>query len=301
MFSSFRTATARGKAEQADMAADHAREDSDIAQATAKQFAPDFKQPGLDRLKTREPYRIKPVPEEQLPLKSILQHSQQNDITANQNQIPNQVPTHNPTMILPQKPQQQQQIQQSVYNKKPPEVNQINQIPNQIPPPTNLQSNHTIPPNPPNADHIDLNQNHQQHPTQNQIRKSNTSLNRIPNNPDQNPQSFPTNNPNNPTLTALRRGSKLVNEKPSLVNSQQPSIDHFDHYKRPPSRDSSVDRYSKAAGRMGGLGSRQSSVDKTSVDASIDARSVRGPSATRGTTPLPTGNGSVLTGSGVNR
>lgn len=28
------------------MAADHAREDSDIARATAKQFAPDFQQPG---------------------------------------------------------------------------------------------------------------------------------------------------------------------------------------------------------------------------------------------------------------
>jgi hypothetical protein len=41
-----RTATARGKAELADMAADHAREDLDIARATAKQFAPDFQQPG---------------------------------------------------------------------------------------------------------------------------------------------------------------------------------------------------------------------------------------------------------------
>lgn len=41
-----RTATARGKAELADMAADHAREDFEIAIATAKQFAPDFTQPG---------------------------------------------------------------------------------------------------------------------------------------------------------------------------------------------------------------------------------------------------------------
>jgi hypothetical protein len=41
-----RTATARGKAELADMGADHAREDSDIARTTAKQFAPDFQQPG---------------------------------------------------------------------------------------------------------------------------------------------------------------------------------------------------------------------------------------------------------------
>lgn len=41
-----RTATARGKAELADLAADHAREDSEIARSTAKQFAPDFQQPG---------------------------------------------------------------------------------------------------------------------------------------------------------------------------------------------------------------------------------------------------------------
>ncbi|CAG2065343.1 unnamed protein product [Timema podura] len=40
-----RTATARGKAELADMASDHAREDSEIARVTAKQFAPDFQQP----------------------------------------------------------------------------------------------------------------------------------------------------------------------------------------------------------------------------------------------------------------
>ena len=53
----FRTATARGKAELADMAADHAREDSDIARATAKQFAPDFQQPSLDRFRNRENYR----------------------------------------------------------------------------------------------------------------------------------------------------------------------------------------------------------------------------------------------------
>ncbi|XP_042879503.1 junctophilin-1-like isoform X3 [Penaeus japonicus] len=42
-----RTATARGKAEQADIYAVHAREDSDIARIFAKQFAPDFHQPGV--------------------------------------------------------------------------------------------------------------------------------------------------------------------------------------------------------------------------------------------------------------
>lgn len=44
-----RTSTARGKAELADIAAEHAREDSELAQQTARQFAPDFRQPGLER------------------------------------------------------------------------------------------------------------------------------------------------------------------------------------------------------------------------------------------------------------
>nr|XP_053633934.1 junctophilin-1-like [Cherax quadricarinatus] len=41
-----RTATARGKAEQADISGVHAREDSDVARVFAKQYAPDFHQPG---------------------------------------------------------------------------------------------------------------------------------------------------------------------------------------------------------------------------------------------------------------
>lgn len=43
---------------------------------------------------------------------------------------------------------------------------------------------------------------------------------------------------------------------------RQAMSDHFDHYQRPPSRDSSVDRYSRAASRLSG-GSRQSSVEKS--------------------------------------
>lgn len=41
-----RTATARGKAEQADISAMHAQEDSNIARLIAKQFDPDAKMPG---------------------------------------------------------------------------------------------------------------------------------------------------------------------------------------------------------------------------------------------------------------
>ncbi|CAG5085347.1 Similar to Jph3: Junctophilin-3 (Mus musculus) [Cotesia congregata] len=67
-----RTATSRGKAELADIAADHARQDSELAQQTAKQFAPDFRQPGLERLRNREIPKYVPPPQDAQPPKSIL-------------------------------------------------------------------------------------------------------------------------------------------------------------------------------------------------------------------------------------
>ena len=90
-----------------------------------------------------------------------------------------------------------------------------------------------------------------------------------------------------------------VPEEMPAFGYQQSMNDRFDHYKRPPSRDSSVDRYQRAASRLGGLGSRQSSVDKAvpptapgGREVSVD-RTLRGPSATRGNTPSA-GNGAVV-------
>lgn len=132
--------------------------------------------------------------------------------------------------------------------------------------------------------------------------------------------------------TSLRRNSRLVNESvraPMLSSANyaaqaSSSIDHFDHYKRPPSRDSSVDRYTRAASRLGGggafSGSRQASVDRTLQMPSnsssgggtgngiqldpVPDRSSRAGSAFR---QLPsssnsgggTGNGAVMTGMAV--
>ncbi|XP_069354496.1 junctophilin-1 [Maniola hyperantus] len=81
-----RTATARGKAEQADESADQAKEDCDIAQTTAKQFAPDFKHPGFDRIGLREKYRQK-IYESQVT--SVTQGS---DKTMDGKSIPNHIP-----------------------------------------------------------------------------------------------------------------------------------------------------------------------------------------------------------------
>lgn len=110
---------------------------------------------------------------------------------------------------------------------------------------------------------------------------------------------------NNDMQGNLRRNSRQVSDsgRPMLGSIHQTSIDHFDHYKRPPSRDSSVDRYSRAASRLGG-GSRQPSVDRQAINSqgttlnpdTLNDRSVRAGSQLRGTTPAPNINGQVLTG-----
>lgn len=119
---------------------------------------------------------------------------------------------------------------------------------------------------------------------------------------------------------AIRRNSRPLNEssRPMLGSYNQTSIDYFDHYKRPSSRDPSVDRYTRAASRMsgggGGSSSRQPSVDRTAptptsptvgnpVKMSDTPERKRSGSVFRGQTPAPTtttGNGTVLTGVGSN-
>lgn len=92
-----RTATARGKAEQADEAADQAKEDCDIAQTTAKQFAPDFKHPGFDRIGLREKYRQK-VYEQQV---NPIPPTQETEKIMDSKSIPNHIPpmhSHIPQM-----------------------------------------------------------------------------------------------------------------------------------------------------------------------------------------------------------
>lgn len=85
-----RTATARGRAELADTAAEHARGDSELAQQTAKQFAPDFRQPGLERLRNREIPKYVPPPQDTVPGKSILHKAASVD-------QPGSMPMKNPT------------------------------------------------------------------------------------------------------------------------------------------------------------------------------------------------------------
>ncbi|GFQ90612.1 junctophilin-3 [Trichonephila clavata] len=64
-----RTATARGKAEQADIAAMHAQEDANIARQIAKQFDPDAKMP--DMMKNKYPDRMNPTPAARIPFANL--------------------------------------------------------------------------------------------------------------------------------------------------------------------------------------------------------------------------------------
>lgn len=128
------------------------------------------------------------------------------------------------------------------------------------------------------------------------------------------PQVMDYEMPSRSGSTSIRRNSRLVSDsnRPMLGSyNQNSSIDHFDHYKRPPSRDSSVDRYTRAASRLGGVGSgfggsRQASVDRTlppvQPQPSMETpdRNSRAGSAFRQLPPpsSTTGNGTVMTGAG---
>ncbi|XP_048520799.1 probable serine/threonine-protein kinase ndrD isoform X2 [Dendroctonus ponderosae] len=358
-----RTATARGKAEQADIAAAQAREDSEVADTVARQYAPDFKQPDLERIKRqmkyREPNRNLDISIDQKELNAT------NDLNQLTNQIPNQIPN-----------QVNNELSNQISNKmNKPMGNQIpNQLHNQVPNSNYAQSNtyqqqstyqqqnvyqqqtnsyqpqqNTFQPQSNTMQQQQQNQySQQQNSYQQQSQKSFHTTNNNPNgnnsyNQTNNPASFvnefgpqvannnqqsagknsgvefnaPINNPRN-SLTgenvtntnSIRRMSRRVSgDRPYLGNiGQQSSIDHFDHYKRPPSRDSSVDRYSRATGRLSNslAGSRQPSVDRNSATRlETPDRTLRAPSTARGSTPVASGlnsgikNGSVPTGQGT--
>ncbi|KAF7284210.1 hypothetical protein GWI33_022459 [Rhynchophorus ferrugineus] len=355
-----RTAFARGKAEQADTAAAQAREDSEVAETVARQYAPDFKQPGLEKLKARQmKYREQN--------RNLDVSFEQKDML-NSNQIPNKIPNqnlnqlqnkiNNPTMnqITPNaignKPMgqnpgpqmntfqpQQQSLQQSLQHQQQQLQQQHQQLQQQHQQQLQQQQLLQNTFQQPNM-YSQQNQFQPQKPFQPSVNSSmanstlqNNSFN--PNNPSVSLNEHHQNNlpasekvPNSDfagmhdigprkslagedlaNANSIRRMSRRVSgDRPYLGNiGQQSSIDHFDHYKRPPSRDSSVDRYSRATGRLSNsmAGSRQPSVDRTSTSRlETPDRTMRAPSVARGTTPTPIGlnstvkNGSIPTGQG---
>lgn len=300
-----RTATARVKAEQADIAAAHAREDSDVAMSVAKKYAPDFKQPGLEKLRAlREKYRdkyadINPFNQKEYALSSDGIDGKNPADQANQigNQIPNEIPKDLPRQML-------NQISKSIANQlhnKLPLSHAQGQTPNHQPP--NQLGAQTPNSNNPNTAYY--NQSYDK--PENYQGTGNTFRQQIPNNVQQLPNAPSVNSPyphapnalgpqvnsspgyqhvnspagqapqpagqftpasttaavntndqvnNEPNLSvrnslptsdpsqinSIRRQSRRVSGDRPYLQTQQSSIDHFDHYKRPPSRDCSVDR-----------------------------------------------------------
>lgn len=263
-----RTATARGKAEQADIASAHAREDSDGAETVAKKFAPDFKQPGLRGLRTgpkvREQSQTTSIDgnllNPNLPnISNKLSNQMVNPIPNKQNQIPSQIPIQipnqnpNPNQMQNQSTNQlgnkpsnpttnQTLYNQNPYNQQQTHFNDPHSLSNKSHNPYNNPTSHnpySNPGNPPNQPHVDF---------------APTIVSNFTGAPTANPgndyAAIPNKTRNSLTGEEIAMGSstrsfprRVSGERPYLGNiGQQSSIDHFDHYKRPPSRDSSIDR-----------------------------------------------------------
>ncbi|KAL3280909.1 hypothetical protein HHI36_004136, partial [Cryptolaemus montrouzieri] len=271
-----RTATARGKGEQADVAAEQARDDSDVALAVAKQYAPDFKQPGLERLKQRQLARNKINSDMGTAtiLNEIPKQNEYNQMNSNpskpENQMGNSINSPNYYAQNYQQPNRMQNEQyQHQYQYPQNRSNQPNMNDSNPYNETNMNTHlHEFGPQVPNNIEKVNNDNTFNKP-RNSIAVDNA-----------NGSDFHAN--------SLRRMSRRVSgDRPYLGNiSQQSSIDHFDHYKRPPSRDSSVDRYSRATGRLSTTGSRQTSIDRTLKPSETPDRTMRAPSIARGATPV---------------
>lgn len=346
-----RTSTARGKAEMADSVADHAKIDSEVAVATAREFAPDFKPSVLERFERirardrfRPPTDIEPnlktataainSPSHQIdsrqygdvsspqkpPIRrtSMLQKQASMDYVTmtnmNNTQSINISPysTSNQQSQNPHYQYSQQHQPGTNYTNTQSNYANSNQLPNQMPNQTTnsmYNTNYSSNIQPPKQQTLQQQQQdygeysgQQQHTTdygayqQPHFTQNQLNYNSYPGMDmgQQNAQMDP------------RRNSRQANEsnRPMLGNISQSSIDHFDHYKRAPSRDSSVDRYARATSRLGG-GSRQPSIDRnvgvSNTVTDTPDRSARAGSAFRTTTPVTTGNGAVLTGTGASR
>lgn len=363
-----RTATARSKAEMADSVGDHARVDSEIAVATAREFAPDFKPSVLDRferLRVRERYRslndppmpsahIKPQLTTQISSNTTLNHLPSDNRTQastdstpqKQASIPNQASLRRQSMLqkqasidvppgglgpLPQhtlhytppigtqppfktyQPDMynsygnQDPSNQSNYNSpnqnyfSQPNTQQFNnsnymgnvpQMQSKYPANSMMQSQYGSAMGSVSGGINETQMQYTQPPfsMQQQSAYQNYSLsNQVDGSQDyqsgavssQYDQTDTNTQDHGPGPSNLRRNSRQVNEtsRPHIGSSfSQSSIDHYDHYKRPPSRDSSVDRYARAASRLSG--SRQPSIDRSILPSANNLNSLQNQSDT---------------------
>lgn len=320
-----RTATARGKAELADVAADHARMDSDLAIQMAREFAPDFKPQLLERFERLKRDRFKPAMDytvKQTPL--VVPKTLAGDSLTKPNAYSNT--TNETSHLQSQQPFKYNNVSNNAYHQESyNNTQQQQQMPNINMKRTacrkmsqsfdrNTHQNYGnisgITNDMRNAYVSSYNQ--MQHPSQvdNNINDiAQLGHQQILESDYNNRQSYHQSGADRCQKDNLgrRNSSQIVanalQNQNQVVN--QTSIDYFDHYKRPPSRDGSIDRYSRAASRLGGTQSRQSSVDRSgpyvaNPGETMPERSVQ--AQVRGMTPMknntnvnnfaiPSGNG----------
>lgn len=376
-----RQSTARGKAEMADNIADHAKIDSEVAVATAKEFAPDFKPSVLERferVRLRERFKA-PVDTEQ-PVKPNVLNFQENRTNLNSgvsytnpnqmfgqpsrtsqlqrqnsidypNKITNQNKESNPfsTSDLYQKTQQPHSTYYQYSQQQPPGANYAisqailnnNQVAteqaykngqrnysNNSQPITYGQQQQQQHHMPQSNTQEQFNQQQQKHDFRSVLSDNQSQYHKNQHPPLSNLSNINYYNNSGDETAFLTKSSEFdvsqqqqvdlllkpnfqknsnvfLDETKASTNYSQSSIDHFDHYKRPPSRDSSVDRYAKATNRMAG-NSRQPSLDRTGntipiVTNDTPERSSRSGSAFIGTQNTTLGNGNVSTGIGGSR
>lgn len=333
-----RAATARGKADMADNVADHAKVDSEVAVATAREFAPDFKPSVLDRFdRIRDRERFRPIQPDAAavtpstaasaspPSKSALMQQKQPHTYNNNTQAIGLIggtPQKHTQFVVDQSAASAQQRRTSMMMHKQDTFDSGTHQQH----PTMLANNYklaSVPPVPavmnnamPNPNYVPqqntLQQQQQHHakinPQQQTTDMNNYGWQQQGNSQQTQQQVAPQSFSNEQFLAAQQRenniyysslssgpnnytgnynngidpyGDSQMQQLQQLQHQQQHqqqppepanvSIDHFDHYKRVPSRDSSMDRYARAASRMGAAGgSRQPSMDRPAPPGSTN-------------------------------
>ncbi|XP_035895003.1 junctophilin-2 isoform X1 [Anopheles stephensi] len=333
-----RTATARGKAELADAAADEARAESDLAIRIARDFAPDFNPSLLERFDRLRRNRVYPLPDSvklnELPGRTaggqdeygahqLHNHANKKEVelanmknalnspfgmggAANQrmsNYYDQKGPNTNSSMGGPNGPIGAGGMQQSSMGHYGSAMGQSHDLSGQNVGSRlmdeGLQSMYNKPSGPAqqygagggaggSANYYGASASTTKGPAGGMLSNAKFSYEQSLQSRDDPMMGSGVTSPRRTSMMQQQAPSSMYGEPAKQMNSSRPapslgaigsqsSIDYFDHYKRPPSRDGSVDRYTRAASKLGGgMSSRQPSVEKTGPGYMANAGAVDG-------------------------
>uniref|UniRef100_A0A182XWH0 Junctophilin n=1 Tax=Anopheles stephensi TaxID=30069 RepID=A0A182XWH0_ANOST len=365
-----RTATARGKAELADAAADEARAESDLAIRIARDFAPDFNPSLLERFDRLRRNRVYPLPDSvklnELPGRTaggqdeygahqLHNHANKKEVelanmknalnspfgmggAANQrmsNYYDQKGPNTNSSMGGPNGPIGAGGMQQSSMGHYGSAMGQSHDLSGQNVGSRlmdeGLQSMYNKPSGPAqqygagggaggSANYYGASASTTKGPAGGMLSNAKFSYEQSLQSRDDPMMGSGVTSPRRTSMMQQQAPSSMYGEPAKQMNSSRPapslgaigsqsSIDYFDHYKRPPSRDGSVDRYTRAASKLGGgMSSRQPSVEKTGPGYMANAGAVDGAEVAERVSTLRRGsqlmsgattNGSIPTNAGM--